>query len=94
MKITSRQLKLSSAIILLTIILTWFYYEHETFPKPVRAATALLETPVAVASGLSYYLNLGVPVYDSQTAVISVNLIASIIIILIFDKAMKYFRKK
>lgn len=44
-------------IVLLTTALTVFFYVHETFPKPIKAATALLETPMAIASGLSYYLN-------------------------------------
>ena len=70
-------------IVLLTTLLTVFFYVHETFPKPIRAATALLGTPTAISSGLSYYLKLGVPVYDSPLAVIMSNLIASIIIVVL-----------
>lgn len=82
-------------IILLTTILTGFFYWHETFPKPIRAMTALLGTPTAIASGLSYYLNMGIPVYDTPIAVIFSNLIASIIIIFIGAKFLKWcIRKK
>ena len=52
----SRHIKIASATGLLTTFLTWFFYAHETLPKPIRAATAIIETPVAIASGLSYYL--------------------------------------
>ena len=78
----------------LTIALTVFFYVHESFPKPLRAATALLGTPAAIASGLSYYLNLGIPVYDSPIAVIISNLIASIFIVILGDKFLKWLRKR
>lgn len=86
MTITRRHIKLISAVALLTILLTWFFYAHETFPKPLRAATALVGTPVAVASGLSYYLNLGIPVYDTPWAVILSNLTFSVLLAFLADK--------
>ena len=73
-------------IVLLTTLLNVFFYVHETFPKPIRAATALLGTSTAIASSLSYYLKLGVPVYDSPLAVIMTNLIASIIIVVLGER--------
>jgi membrane protein implicated in regulation of membrane protease activity len=86
MTITRRHIKLILAVTLMTALLTWFFYAHETFPKPLRAATALFGTPVAVASGLSHYLNLGIPVYDTPWAVILSNLIFSVLLVLLVDK--------
>lgn len=79
-------------VILLTTFLTWFFYAHENLPKPIRAATALLETPVAIASGLSYYSKLGIDVYETPWAVILTNLIFSVIIVYLADKFIN--RKK
>ena len=81
-------------IVLLTTLLTVFFYVHETFPKPIRAATALLGTPTAISSGLSYYLKLGVPVYDSPLAVIMSNLIASIIIVVLGERFLKWRKNR
>ena len=81
-------------IVLLTTLLTVFFYVHETFPKPIRAATALLGTPTAISSGLSYYLKLGVPVYDSPLAVIMSNLIASIIIVVLGEGFLKWRKNR
>lgn len=86
MKITSRHIKLILAVVLLTTILTWFFYAHETFPKPLRAATALLGTPVAISSGLSHYLHLGIPVYETPWAVLLSNLVFSVLLIFLADK--------
>ncbi len=83
--------KIISAIIVLTILLTWFFYAHETLPKPIRAATAVIETPVAIASGLSHYLNIGVDVYETPWAVILTNLLFSIALILITSR---FFKKR
>jgi hypothetical protein len=60
-------------------------------PKPLRAATALIETPVAIASGISYYLNLGISVYDSLAAIIISNLTASIFIVILGYKIIKWY---
>ena len=73
-------------VITLTTFLTWFFYAHETLPKPLRAATALLETPVAIASGLSYYFNLGVDVYETYWAIVFSNLLFSIFVVVIINK--------
>ncbi|MEO5788357.1 MAG: hypothetical protein ACOH2D_14820 [Gelidibacter sp.] len=81
-------------ILLLTGMLTAFFYVHETFPKPIRAATALLGTPTAIASGLSYYLNLGIPVYETPWAVVFSNLIASIIIVILSNTFLEWRRKR
>lgn len=86
MNISKRHIKIISAVVLLTTILTWFFYAHETFPKPLRAATALIGTPVAVASGLSYYLKLGIPVYETPWSVILSNLVFSVLLVLLADK--------
>ncbi len=80
-------------ILLLTGLSTAFFYVHETLPKPIRATTALIETPVAIASGLSYYLNLGIPIYDTPIAVIISNLIAAILIVILGDTFLKWRRK-
>ena len=79
MKIARRQIKFISAVVLLTTFLTWFFYAHEMLPKPIRAATALIETPVAIAAGLSYYLKIGTPVYETPWAIILSNLTFSIL---------------
>lgn len=92
MNITSRQIKKISAVVLLTTFLTWFFYAHETLPKPIRAATALIETPVAIASGLSYYCKLGIPVYKTPWAVILSNIIFSVLLVYLADKF--FYRKK
>lgn len=94
MKITSRKIKFTSAVVLLTAFLTWFFYAHETLPKPLRAATALIETPVAIASGISHYLKIGIPVYDSLIAITITNLIASIIIVTLGYKLLKWFKTR
>ena len=93
MKITRRQIKFISAVVLLTTFLTWFFYAHETLPKPIRAATALIETPVAIASGLSYYLKLGIPVYDTPWAIILSNLLCSVLVIYLADKIFNRRKK-
>ena len=49
--------------------------------------------PVAIASGLSYYLRLGIPVYETPWAVIITNLIFSVLLVLLVDKLF-YKRKK
>ena len=77
-------------IILLTTFLSWFFYAHETLPKPIRAETALIETPVAIASGISHYLKFDVNVYDSFIAVIVSNFIASVLIIFLINKLLKW----
>jgi len=77
-------------VVLLTTFLSWFFYAHETLPKPIRAATALIETPVAIASGISHYLKLGVNVYDSIIAVIVSNFIASVLLIFLINKLLKW----
>jgi hypothetical protein len=90
MNITNRHIKIISAIVLLTTFLTWFFYAHENLPKPIRAASALIETPVAIASGLSYYLKLGVPVYESPAAILISNFISSVFLVMIVDKFLKW----
>jgi predicted neutral ceramidase superfamily lipid hydrolase len=92
MKINSKQIKFISVVFLLTTILTWFYYAHETLPKPLRAVTALFATPVAIASGLSHYLNLGLDVYETPWAVIFSNLVCSTLLVYLVDKLFN--RKK
>ncbi len=81
-------------IVLLTVALTVFFYIHETFPKPIRAMTALLGTPTAIASGLSYYLKLGIYVFDTPIAVVFSNLIASILIIILCNTFFKWRNKR
>ncbi|MCJ7467243.1 MAG: hypothetical protein MUO53_11200 [Maribacter sp.] len=66
------------AVFFVTVTLTGFYYVHESFPKPIRAVTALLATPVAIASGISHYLHLGLSVYESPWAIFISNLVAAL----------------
>lgn len=96
MKIATGQNKIISAVILLTTLITWFYYAHETFPKPLRAVTALFATPAAIASGLSHYLNIEKPVYETPWAVILSNLIFSTLLVCLVDKLFnrKYLKDK
>lgn len=77
-------------VVLLTTFLSWFFYSHETLQKPIRAATALIETPVAIASGISHYLKLGINVYDSFISVIVSNFIASVLLIFLINKLLKW----
>jgi len=86
MSVTKRQIKIISSVVFLTTFLTWFFYAHESLPKPIRAATALIETPVAIAAGLSHYLNIGVAVYETPWAVILTNLVFSVVLVLSADK--------
>ena len=79
--------------ICLTALLTLFFYTHESFPKSLRAATALLGTPTAIASGISYYLNLGILVYDSPIAVILSNFFASFILVFFTIKISQRLNK-
>jgi hypothetical protein len=65
-------------VVILASLLTVFFYVHESFPKPLRALTALLGTPVAVASGISHYTKLGIPVYETPWAVVLTNLLFSV----------------
>ncbi len=44
---SKRNIKIIATVVLLTTFLTWFFYAHETLPKPIRVATAIIETPVA-----------------------------------------------
>jgi len=90
----NRYIKIVSAIVLLTAFLSWFFYAHENLPKPIRAATALVETPVAIASGLSHYLNLGVVIYESPFAIVLSNFIAAVLMVFIVDKILKYRTKQ
>ena len=94
MRITKRHIKIISTIILLTAFLTWFFYAHESLPKPIRAATALIETPVAISSGLSYYLKLGVNVYETPWAVILTNFIFSVLFVLLAAKIFRHRLQK
>ncbi|MCW3077710.1 MAG: hypothetical protein JWO32_2319 [Bacteroidetes bacterium] len=89
-----RQVNILIAVGIITSLLTWFYYAHETFPKPLRAATALFGTPVALASGLSHYLNTGINVYQTPWAVVMVNLIFSALMVYVLLKILSFRRKK
>jgi hypothetical protein len=94
MELSKRHIYTIVTVVLLTTFLTSFFYVHEILPKPIRAATALIETPVAIASGLSHYLKLGVDVYDSPTWIIISNITASIFLVFLFYKVLKWNRNK
>ncbi|MCX6274448.1 MAG: hypothetical protein NTV09_04510 [Bacteroidetes bacterium] len=94
MAFTKTHFKIISGIVLLTTFLTWFFYAHETLPKPIRAATALIETPVAIASGMSHYLNLGIPVYETPWAIILTNFLFSFAVVLLIQSYLKRRAKK
>ena len=42
-----------------------FHQMHEELPAVLRAPSSLLLTPIAVCSGLCYYLNIPLDVYGS-----------------------------
>jgi ABC-type amino acid transport system permease subunit len=86
MTFTRAHIKIVSAVVLLTAFLTWFFYTHEKLPKPIRSVTALIETPVAIASGISHYLNLGIPVYETAWAIVLTNFVFSVLIVLVINK--------
>jgi hypothetical protein len=94
MTITKKHIIKLSAIIALTAFLTWFFYVHESLPRAIRAATALIETPVTIASGLSHYLNLGIPVYETPWAILLINLVFSVIVVLLVDKLIENRKSK
>ena len=81
-----RHIYIIVTVVLLTTFLTWFFYAHETLPKPIRAVTSLIEIPVAIASGFSHYLNLGVDVYETPWTIILTNLIFSVVLFILLDK--------
>lgn len=83
-----------AAILALTFFLTWFFYAHEKLPRAIRAATALIETPVAIASGLSYYFNLAIPVYDTPWAILLINLVFSIVVVVLVEKILTRRKSK
>ncbi len=89
MGLSKRHIYIIVTIVLLTTFLTWFFYAHESLPKPIRAVTSLIETPVAIASGLFHYLRLGLDVYETPWAIILVNLIFSVLLISLVDKFIK-----
>ena len=73
-------------VVLLTCALTVFFFLHESLPKPVRSITAILAAPTAIASGISYYFNLGIAVYQSLAAILTANFIASAAIVVLVMK--------
>lgn len=79
--IRNRIIKELLAVVVTTALLTLVYYTHESFPQPLRAVTALLCTPVGIASGIAHYCNLGVQVYDTPWAVVLANAIGAILIV-------------
>ena len=81
----NKTIKLILLVTFLTTFLTWFFYVHENLPKPLRVLTALIESPVAIASGISYYLNLEIPVYETFWAIILSNLVFSICFVLVIQ---------
>ncbi len=93
MKSSKAITKKLTIIALLTVALTVFFYVHETFPKPIRAASALLGTPAAIASGLSYYLHLGIDVYNTPVAIVVANFIASVIVVILGDAFLRWRKK-
>lgn len=94
MGLSKRHIYFIVTVVLLTTFLTWFFYAHETLPKPIRAATALIETPVAIASGLSHYLKLGIDVYETPWAVILTNFLFSVVMVFLVDKLIKRRKQK
>lgn len=94
MGLSKRHIYLIVTVVLLTTFLTWFFYAHETLPKPIRAATALIETPVAITSGLSHYLNLGADVYETPWAIILTNFLFSVVMVFLVDKFFKRRKQK
>lgn len=64
-------------------LLTWFYPVHEQLPTAIRAPTSLLLTPVAIASGLVYFLGIRFAVYDSFAAVFIANWIGWLVLFVV-----------
>lgn len=80
-------------VLAITALLTGFFYWHESFPKPLRAMTAIFGVPTALASGISHYLHLGIPVYETPWAVILANLIAAILVVAIARRLFLRIKK-
>lgn len=94
MTFTKRHIKIALVVVILTTFLTWFFYAHETLPKPIRAATSIIETPVAIASGLSYYLKLEIDVYETPWAVILTNFLFSVVMVFLVNKFFERRKQK
>ncbi len=62
---------------IVSVVLTAFHQVHEDLPAALRAPTSLLLTPIAVCSGLCYYLGIPLDVYRS----IPLQFLANIIFI-------------
>jgi len=64
------------SIAALTAALTFFYLVHEDLPRALRAPSALLLAPVAIASGLAHLAGRA-DVYSNLSIVAAVNLAVS-----------------
>ena len=51
--------------VVIAALLTGFFWIHESLPAALRAPTSLLLTPIAVCSGLCYYLGIPLSFYTS-----------------------------
>ena len=49
----------------LAALLTGFFWIHESLPAAIRAPSSVLLTPIAVCSGLCYYLDIPLSFYTS-----------------------------
>ncbi len=94
MKVPGITISRIAYVVPLTCALTVFFFLHESQPKPVRSITAILAAPTAIAYGISYYFNLGIPVYQSLAAMITANFIASAAIVLLVMKFRAWMDNK
>lgn len=72
--------------LLITILLTFFFYIHEDLPQPLRALTAFFGTPVALLSGAFYFLGIEIPVYETPVLVVFANAVAAILLVFVIFK--------
>ena len=80
--------------VLLTAFLNWFFYVHESLPTPLRGITPFIGTPVAIASGLSYYFGLGISVYETFWVIILSNAVFSFCLVLALQQISKRRHRK
>ena len=75
---------------LVSILLTGFFHVHETLPPALRAPTSLLLTPIAIGSGICYYLSIPLDVYES----IPLQFVSCLIFLFPLLLLLRFLRKR
>ena len=83
---------LFSAII--ASLLTGFFWIHESLPAALRAPSSLLLTPIAICSGLCYYLNIPLDFYKSVPLQFLACLVFAFAALWLFGAVRRWFRAR